>query len=421
MNGLYSNRATARDFVKNALARHGRNCDVLIASAFFSNSDAVSDLLGAGCRVQLIVRLGPGTSAEHLRKLLGRTGVSVRYFTDPSFHPKLYVFGSSAALVGSANLTSSGMMTNQEIAITVVSDDPRFDELANIFQDYWEEAKVLTEEDLRVFKQVESEHSSKGDHDLEQAVLKRLGRHAFSNIARGIPKASESEQYIDSYRRRYQTFRDAFAVVNRVYAGVGRRLVDPSVLPLRIEIDQFFSFIRELHAPGDSFLTAPLLTGPAQEDKIREFVEKYLDHGWDHLTETVAKRNYPLLQSTLGSPAALQAVSADQLYDALFCVHAFHDRFRFFDGGKPTMRLEFLRDNSLPRLKKTLGYLLHTSRPDHVVRMAHCIFGHEYRLDHFGEACVQETYGWVNSDEVPICNGRTLKGLRFLGFNVQAT
>ena len=31
MNGLYSNRATAHDFVANALTRYGRNCDVLIA------------------------------------------------------------------------------------------------------------------------------------------------------------------------------------------------------------------------------------------------------------------------------------------------------------------------------------------------------------------------------------------------------
>ena len=34
--------------------------------------------------------------------------------------------------------------------------------------------------------------------------------------------------------------------------------------------------------------------------------------------------------------------------------------------------------------------------------------------------CVQETYGWVNSEDVPICNGRTLKSLRSLGFNVHA-
>jgi hypothetical protein len=34
--------------------------------------------------------------------------------------------------------------------------------------------------------------------------------------------------------------------------------------------------------------------------------------------------------------------------------------------------------------------------------------------------CVQETYGWVNDEDVPICDGRTLKSLQWLGFNVPA-
>ena len=79
--------------------------------------------------MQLLVRLGAATSAEHLKRVLGKPGVQVRYFTDQSFHSKLYIFGAACALVGSANLTASGMTTNQKIVVALGPDDPRFDKL----------------------------------------------------------------------------------------------------------------------------------------------------------------------------------------------------------------------------------------------------------------------------------------------------
>ena len=85
MDGLYTNRSANKDFAYNAFARYGRSCDVLIASAFFSAADTIIDLLGRGCRVQLVVRLGAATSAEHLKRVLGKPGVQVRYFTDHSY------------------------------------------------------------------------------------------------------------------------------------------------------------------------------------------------------------------------------------------------------------------------------------------------------------------------------------------------
>lgn len=51
--------------------------------------------------------------------------------------------------------------------------------------------------------------------------------------------------------------------------------------------------------------------------------------------------------------------------------------------------------------------------------MAACIFDEDYKLDEFGRAAVQELYGWVNTENVPICNGRTVKALRYLGCKVE--
>jgi hypothetical protein len=147
-------------------------------------------------------------------------------------------------------------------------------------------------------------------------------------------------------------------------------------------------------------------------------IEEYIVEGWGWLTETVVPQSFPRITSTLGSRSTIAEATEDQICEALLCVHAFHDRFRFYDGGLPTMRVRFFEDNGMDRIKTSLTHLLHGRSSDHVARMADCIFDASHRLQHFGEMCVQETYGWVNNEDVPICNGRTLKSLRWVGFNV---
>lgn len=35
-----------------------------------------------------------------------------------------------------------------------------------------------------------------------------------------------------------------------------------------------------------------------------------------------------------------------------------------------------------------------------------------------GGSCVQELYGWMNQDDIPVYKGRTVKMMRFLGFDM---
>ena len=32
-----------------------------------------------------------------------------------------------------------------------------------------------------------------------------------------------------------------------------------------------------------------------------------------------------------------------------------------------------------------------------------------------GESCIQEIYGWANSEDIPLCNGRAFKSKQWLG------
>ena len=94
-----------------------------------------------------------------------------------------------------------------------------------------------------------------------------------------------------------------------------------------------------------------------------------------------------------------------------------YDRRRFFAGGLSALRDEFVQQNDLAKIRNTLTFLIH-GEGDFVERMATCIFDEEFKLKGFGRSAVQETYGWVNKENVPIRNGRTVKSLRYLGFAV---
>ena len=161
MEGLYTNRNSLSDFVKNGiLSAIQGGTDVYIAVAFFTESDVVQEIIKAGCHVRMIVRLGFPTSPLAIKKLMNSNDVEIRFYTDRSFHPKLYIFGDKLALVGSANLTTSAILTNQEVVVSVKSEDERFSELAALFSGYWEEASVLTKDEINKYESIYSKHKS---------------------------------------------------------------------------------------------------------------------------------------------------------------------------------------------------------------------------------------------------------------------
>ena len=100
---LFTNRNTHRDFVVNAIdSLSAKPCNVYIAVAFFTEPNVVERIVQNGCRVRLVIRLGFPTQADALKRLMANPGVEIRYFTDTAFHPKVFLFGNEAALVGSA-------------------------------------------------------------------------------------------------------------------------------------------------------------------------------------------------------------------------------------------------------------------------------------------------------------------------------
>jgi hypothetical protein len=366
----------------------------------------------------MIVRLGPCTSPDALKNLISKEGIQIRYFTSPEFHSKLYIFGDKVSLIGSANLTDAGLQSNREVCIEVGSNDERFDRLVSLYSSYWNQAEVLTPERLEKYSSVYKQGNVDiGNSQLERRIIDAFGTSSpTEGIQVGRKRATKDKVFLESYRRTYQEFLSAFRTLERFYKEDGRRQHPEDDVPLRIEIDQFLSFIREDFATGDSYGYAPVRHGAELENFIEGLLNEWFYQRWEYLDEYIPKHIARIIKR-LSTKSAIEAAIMEEIYDAIDVCHSFHDRFRFYLGGHETMKRNFIQDNDLKQIKKVLIYLLH-GKENFITRMGTCIFDEEYKINHVGRSVIQELLGWVNKEDIPICNGRTVKALRYLGFNV---
>lgn len=421
MDDLYTNRSCKHDFVINGLIRHVEDeMDIFIASAFFTEIDVIKDFAKRNCHIRMVVRLGYPTSPKALEQLLLYQNVEARFYTGHSFHPKLYVFGDKMALVGSANLTQAAIKTNQEVVVGIGSDDPRFEELTNLFANYWSEAHVLTKDAISSYKGIYDQFlkASQAVNEFDDAAKKAFGLSCFSNIDRGKSHKTDKQSiFLDTYRRSYQESVTAFNNIQELYLKAGRKMSE-ELIPARLEIDSFFSFVRDRYAQNESWKSQPLGWNQLKKTEALELITEWLSIEWEHFDNRIVNINYPLIMRAFSSKESIDKASIEDIIDALCVLHSFHDRLRFYKGGLDTLKAEFIALNDLQNIKTTLKHLLYGSG-DIVTRMADCIFSEKYKLNLFGQANVQELIGWVNNESIPVINGRTTKVLRYFGFDVK--
>ena len=405
---------TALKSVRKALHSYRNGISrLLVASAFFTDAEEILEIAKMGVQVNLIVRLGEGTSNEALRKILPKEKVHIRYYTSSKFHPKLYIFGNQMAMLGSANFTKSGLNSNSEVCITVDGSGPDFFELASLFSEYWNNAAVLNADALAAYDRALAKRPAQ-EFNLEKEIENNLG--AVIPISQiDVTKRTKSKEnlFIEDYDRHYQVFKSAYDEVEVIYKKYGKRKVSEDQLPLRIEIDQFLNYVRSLFI-GDEHLEAPIRPSAEFEVYIQSILEDWFNKDWTYLDKIVD--GYTRISKSFGSVDEINQMSKDQIFENLLICHAFHDSFRFYYGGLETLKASFLNDNEEGKVRETLNYLLH-GNGKFTTRMANCIYG-SYKLQHMGDSSVQELLGWVNHENVPICNGRTKKSLRYLGKEV---
>jgi len=413
---VYSN-SSPKDTIRNAFYQNLEGAaQISIASPFFSNSDLIEEVMKGGRTVRLIVVLGPATSPVSLQRLITRSNIHIRYFTSSAFHSKLYIFGDKSALVGSANLTQSGMNSNREICVEIPREDEAFDSLVLLFQSYWSQANALDADALQKYANLYNMYGKVTEKSLESKVKEQFGDVVpAEGIVVGKNKPSRDKVFLADYRRTYQEFLTAFNEVRALYVADGRRQQPEEIVPVRIEVDQFFSFIRETYTKGDSCRDEPIRTIDDRKGLVRVKLDDWHSQRWKYLDEKLPV-HIPRLQRLI-SAEAIEKSTFEEIMDALDVCHSFHDRLRFFAGGHDTHLEEFRKSNNVNQVKKVIAYLLH-GKDDYITRMGNSIFAPEYKLNQFGRSAVQELLGWINKEDIPICNSRTVKALRYLGYDV---
>lgn len=404
-----------KNWLGSCILQEAKKANVDIAVAFFSNTQnkLLEAMINNGCYVRLIVRLNYGTSPDALLNALSLKNIQVRFFTSNHFHPKMYIIGNQKVYIGSSNFTDSGMLRNQEINVELDSDDFDFEEINEIFKCYWDQAKVLDKSDIIKFKGI-LQKNPQGRNDLSIFLKDNIGLVEYTNVSKDKPKTNEWLNYSDQFKRVYQEFLLAFENLKNIYTEHGKRRFE-NEFPLRIEIDRFLWWIREYHATGDSYSSVTRITNEnLLKVKIIPLIDEFIDaqiKGFDEWAEF----DYYKLQDNFSDKNKILALNYDELFDALVNVHAFDDRQRYYLGGRSTQKEAFIKDNSLNSIKKLIIHLLFDN-DDYIKRIYDCIYNPDYKLKHFGEACVTELYGNMNMDGIPIRNGRIEKSLEWLGF-----
>ena len=411
---LITNPNKKQHKLQSYLEEYGKSVDIKIASAFFTDSETVKTFIEQDCEVRLIIRLGIGTSSKSLKEVIGLDNVFIRFFTGSHFHPKFYIFDSSTLILGSGNFTNSGVNRNQEALILIESEENQdiIDETENLFDQYWDQARPLTSDEIAKFEMLEKEFSNQKDENF--AMRKIMGELVEFNNG-GVEKKQKTprERKIEEFSKNYHVFLKNYEELISIYLNVGFRKYPD--LPIRIETDRFLWWVREEPAKGDNYKTAIKLQPSDRKLKIEAIIK-------DYSTSKIVYPTYSLydpflaIKKSLNSKSDIAKFTNKEIAKILSeSVNAFYSSFRYSGGLSQLLEL-FAIDNSEERIKKTLTYLLF-GEEKYDIRLAECIHNPNYKLKHFGENSITELFGLVNNDNIPIRNQRVIKSLKFLGFS----
>ena len=384
-----------------------------LACPFFTTTEPLELLRQAGCKtIQLLVRLCGATTPAALVAARGMKDVHVRYFTSEAFHAKFYLVGNSA-MIGSANLTNAGLKSNREIALAIDSADEVFDEIPALFDDLWDSAAVLTDTVMDRFTRWHRSPANPRQDDTVEGV--EPCSPTTVNVA--THKTTRERTYLEAFRREYyETLLPAHAEVRTLYEQNGARHPAFADLPSEYEIDRFLNWAKLEFTTDETLQTFPLRNGEDRRAHILAHIRQWLGTAVE--IDPIRTGRLQRLKAIFASRETLERAAYQEVTDALLGCAAFDEQMRFTKGGELALALAFQKDNDLNRVRKAFRYLAFDGT-EFVRKTYDCIFSPEYKLAHFGRTSVLELFGWVNNTQVPPINGRTIKALRYFGFDVR--
>ena len=411
---VFTNSVGRNDFLANVL-KDSSLCDqdIFIAVAFFTDAETVEYLCNQNNKINMVVRLGYPTSVNALKKLLKNQNVNIRFYTSSKFHPKLYIF-TDFALVGSANLTQMALRINQEIVMKIDSVSPDFDDLQSIFSSYWAAAEPLSEKYIEKYAAFLKKYPHPNEDSLDWKVKDEVGDFEYRNITTTKKDTrTQTEKATSAFRKNYQDCRQAIMDLQKKYDATKIRKGNPDLLPVKLELDAFMSWVKDKKAPEDKWLDQ---IAPESRDLVLNgYFQEW--RGADDRIVPWSQDSFQKISALFKSEYSLRSASYATIMDSLIGLYSFHSRQRFFKGGLNTLIDTFTTRNTEQKVKDTFSYLFFT-KGDVIDKMYSAIYDNQYRLEQFSRSGVQELVGWVDKDLV-VVNGRTTKVLHFLGYNVK--
>lgn len=420
MKKVFSN-GPAKDFVMNPFL-HGMAASksACLAAPYFTMPDEILKAAHAGKSVQLLVGLNASTSPHALSKLQGVPNISIRYLTK-RFHAKIFIF-DHCVLVGSANLTDGGLLSNREAVVELDAEEDvgAVEEVKSIFIELWDAAQVLTPEQLDKFRRA-YEAVSKQSVNYDAIIENAVGKAEPVNINVDSKKVSGERLFLEGLRRQvYEEYRPSFNEITAILQENGFRRPELTDVGPANETNRFLNWVRQTYAIGDdAWRNATVRT---KDDRNAQVVE--LGSEWSTAAESKIPKEYidwlKLVISTFRDEATVRSASKEELTAGLMCLHAFIEQLRFVKGGAKNLPAAFwgANQNDVERVRATLLHLLF-GQGDFIKRLHDVLYSPRFKLKSFGIFCALELYGTVRPNECPPINGRMAKALRYLGYKVQ--
>lgn len=419
MTRIYSNGGNL-DFVSNPFAALISSAvTVSLAAPYFTKHKEIVEAGRAGKSVQLLVGLNAITTPSALRAVFGIPNLSVRYLTR-RFHAKIYLF-DAVAMVGSANLTDGGMLSNREgvVVFDRPEDSDTVDEVRALFLELWESGRVLTTEILELFERTWKSIKPVAP-DPDTVIENAIGQAEPPNIAVDSRSKTRERVFLEDLRRRvYEEYRPAFSEVTELL--VRHKIGRPELSGIgpANETNRFLNWVRLTQAVGEEAWQS----APQRSQEDRRALMLALGQGWmvanDSLVPIQYVQGLDVIKSVFGSRIAITNASEAQMTEGLMSIYAFSEQSRFVKGGAANLPSAFWSGNpDVQKVKRTLTYLLH-EQGDFIQRLHDVLYDRDLKLQLFGLFCSLELFGCLNPLECPPMNGRMAKALRFLGFNVR--
>jgi hypothetical protein len=249
-----------------------------------------------------------------------------------------------------------------------------------------------------------------------------VGRAEPKNITVGSGKKSPEYIFLDALQTRiYHQFRPAFDEVSAVLSENGLHRPEWSDTDDGSKTNRFLNWVRLTHGAGDDWQKTSLRS---QEDRRVELVT--LGREWKSTENPRIPDDYftnlQLLRAVFATEDSLKSASRDDLSAALMGVHAFEEQIRFIKGGYAAIIEFFWKENQddVEHVKASLAHLLF-GKDDFPRRLYDVLYFPKWKIRYFGESCALELSGTAQPHLCPPMNGRSAKGLRYIGFAVPAS